>query len=271
MSSFSERYGPWALITGASSGIGAEFARRLAARGLNVLLAARRKERLDALAEELKAGGVEARSVEADLSRADFLPTLLAAADGLEVGLLVNNAGFGTSGEFLANPLERELAMLDVNCRAPLALAHEFGRAMVARRRGGIIFVASIMAHLSAPYWTGYAATKAHNLLMAEGLWYEMKQRGVDVLALCPGATDTEFKDVAGIRARYPQMPVGPVVAAALQALGRKPSVIAGFQNRAAYLLLKLLPRRLATMAWGMIARKWVKPPDATDAPRSRP
>ncbi len=259
MSSFFERYGPWALITGASSGIGAEFARQLAARGLNVLLAARRKERLAALAEELKARRtVNARAVEVDLSQPDFLPTLLAAAAGLEIGLLVNNAGFGTSGEFLANPLERELAMLEVNCRAPLILAHELGRAMADRRRGGIIFVASIMAHLSAPYWAGYAATKAHNLLVAEGLWYEMKRRGVDVLALCPGATDTEFKDVAGIRARYPQMPVAPVVAAALRALGRKPSVVAGFQNRVVYLLLKLLPRRLATSVWGAVAQKWV-------------
>jgi short-subunit dehydrogenase len=122
---FARQYGPWALVTGASSGIGEEFAQQLAARGLSLVLAARRKERLDALADQLtRAHGVEVRVVAVDLGRREFLPTIEQAAQGVEIGLLVNNAGFGEKGRFLDSDIERQLAMLDVNCRASLNLAH---------------------------------------------------------------------------------------------------------------------------------------------------
>jgi len=260
MPTFQERYGPWALVTGASSGIGAEFARQLAARGLNLVLVARRKERLETLARQLiERHRIQAHAIAVDLSQPDFMSSLRAVTDALEIGLLVNNAGFALTGRFLDNELERELSLLNVNCRAPLILAHEFGRKMVARGRGGIIFVSSVMAHISSPYWTSYSASKAWNLLVGEALCYELKTYGVDVLALCPGGTNTEFKNVAGIQGNYPQMPVEPVVASALRALGRKPSLIAGLQNRATYLFMKLLPRRWITRVWTVTAERLVK------------
>src|SRR5215510_15969656 len=141
---FVERYGPWALVTGASAGIGAEFARQLSQMGLNLVLVARRRQRLEDLACELESKNkVHVRIVVADLARPDFLPAIRSVTNSIEVGLLVNNAGFGLAGRFLEHELEEELNLLNVNCRAPLILTHEFGRQMAQRRKGGIIFVSS--------------------------------------------------------------------------------------------------------------------------------
>jgi hypothetical protein len=256
MSDFRERYGPWALVTGASSGIGEEFARQLAARGLDLVLVARRNDRLEALAEQLRAEHkVRTRVAAVDLSRRDFLPNLQAATDGLEIGLLVNNAGVGYSGRFLDHDLERELAMLDVNCRAPLILAHVFGRPMRDRRRGAIIWVSSILGYMPAPFAANYAATKAYDLFMGEALWYELRDSGVDVLVLCPGETKSEFHRVAAGYDRSGGMPVGPVVAAALTKLGRTPSVVAGWSNRALISFQRLLPKRAMIVSLGKIMK----------------
>src|SRR4051812_1325468 len=145
--SFCERYGAWAVVTGASSGIGEEFARQLAKRGLSVVLCARRKDRLDVLAADLrKAHGIEARTLELDVGKPDFIATLNEAIAGLDVGLVVSNAGFGEKGPFLDSSLARDLQMLDVNCRASLLIAHEFGKKLAARGRGGLIFTSSTAA-----------------------------------------------------------------------------------------------------------------------------
>jgi hypothetical protein len=254
---FVDRYGPFALVTGASSGIGAEFARQLAARGLSVIVCARRKDRLDVLCADLRARhGVEALAIEADLCRPDFLAPLEAAIGDRAVGLLINNAGFGDKGPFLESDLAMQLRMLDTNCRAPLILSHAFGPKMVARGRGGIVFTSSTAAFQGLPFSSHYAATKGYELQLAEGLWYELRGRGVDVLALCPGPTDTEGPKRTGVRAdKVPVKPmeVGPVVQAALAALGRGPSVIPGFSNRVLYLASKVLPRRLAAEVAGRI------------------
>jgi len=255
MSSFGEKYGPWALVTGASAGIGAEFARQLAARGLNVVLVARRRERLEALAEELQARHrVEARAAAMDLARPDFLGDVQAATAGLEIGLLVNNAGFGWSGAFLDHDLERELEMLAVNCRAALVLAHTFGRPMRDRRRGGIIFVSSVLGYMATPYLAHYAATKAYDLSLGEGLWFELRPQGVDVVTLSPGTTKTEFAQVAGAP-EIGGMAVEPVVAAALKNLGRRPSVVAGWRNRALTSVQSQMPRRWRVALVGRVMR----------------
>jgi hypothetical protein len=261
MPSFQERYGPWALITGASSGIGAEFARQLAAQGLNLVLVARRKDRLDALALQLsKQHTIETKAVVADLSQTDFMSAIRPATDNLEIGLLVNNAGFALTGGVLDHDLEKELSLLNVNCRAPLILAHEFGRKMVERKRGGIIFLASVMGYLSAPLWANYAASKAYNLFMGEAMWAELRKQGVDVLALCPGATRTEFDEVAGVKSfERMGMTVEPVVSVALRALGRKPSVVAGWQNRLLCSLAKFVPRRVRLSVWLNIMQRIAK------------
>ncbi len=253
MTSFQEKYGPWALVTGASSGIGAEFAKQLAERNLNLILIARRKEKLEHLGRSLeKKNKIQVETITADLSRSDFMSLISPVAQTREIGLLVNNAGFGIGGHFLEHDLERELALLDVNCRAPLILAHEIGRKMTERRRGGIIFVSSVSAYMATPFEASYAASKVYELFLGESLWYELKQQGVDVLSLCPGSTMTEFHEISGTRA-FAAMPVEPVVALALKKLGKKQSVIAGWHNRLLVSLAKIVPRRMITILAGKI------------------
>jgi len=253
---FKERYGPWALITGASSGIGAEFARQLAALGLNLILVARRKQRLDDLARQLEgADKITVQTIAADLSRPDFLPLIASAIGSMEVGLLVNNAGFGLAGEFVDHELEKELALLDVNCRATLVLTHVFGRQMAQRQRGGIIFVSSVSGFIATPFAAHYAASKAYDLFLAESLGYELKQHGVDVLALCPGSTATEFHVVAGSRP-VAAMAVAPVVDLAIKTLGKKPVAIPGWHNGLLVSVLKFTPRRLLTLFAGRVVEK---------------
>jgi short-subunit dehydrogenase len=254
---FFERYGPWALVTGASSGIGAEFAQQLAARGMSLFLCARRKDRMDALAARLSAShGVDVRVCEIDLARRDFLPSLLDHVGDRDVGLLVNNAGFGDKGPFVDSDLDMHLRMLDTNCRAPLVLAHTFGKRMVARGRGGIVFTSSTAAFQGLPFSSHYAATKGYDLQLAEGLWYEMRRHGVDVLALCPGPTDTEGPKRTGVdpsKVPVKLMDVVPVVSDALAALGKTPAVIPGLTNRLATLAVKMLPRSVSAAIAGRL------------------
>lgn len=250
MTDFRNRYGAWALITGASSGIGYEFARQLAAQKLDLVLVARRKDRLNELATALKVEhGIQVKVVPLDLAKPNFLTTLKKQTAGLNIGLVVNNAGFGIAGEFTGNPLTRELQMLDVNCRAPLMIAHEFGKVMAAHRRGGLIMVSSVVSFQGVPYMSHYAATKAYDLLLGEGLWYEMRKSGVDVVTLCPGATVSEFSNVAETTPLASAMPAAPVVAAALDALGHKSVVVPGFRNKILVFFTRFIARRFATLA----------------------
>lgn len=260
---FKERYGPWALVTGASSGIGAEFSRQLARMGLNLILVARRKQRLEELAGQLEGKNkIQVRVAPADLSQPDFLQNILSATQSINVGLLINNAGFGLAGNFLDHELKKELALLDVNCRAPLILTHEFGKQMKERKRGGIVFVSSVSGYIATPLEASYAASKAHELFLAESLWYELKKDGVDVLALCPGVTITEFHDISGMKA-VGAMAVEPVVELALKKLGKKPSVITGWHNRLLVASVKWVPRRIVTTLAGRITKNLASKSDS--------
>jgi hypothetical protein len=246
MMSFSHRYGPWAVVTGASSGIGEQFARQLAARGLHVIVVARRRARLDALAGELRRDhGVEVGVVGADLSAAAAVDAVVGATKGRDVGLLVNSAGFALTGDLLDHPLEAHVALLAVNVRAPLMLAHRLGPGLLSRGCGGVINVASLAGFLPMPGWAHYAASKAYLLSLSEALAHEWRACGVDVLALCPGATATEFARVAGIE--HAGMAVEAVVAEALATLGRRDVVVTGGRNRFVAALTRLLPRRKRT------------------------
>lgn len=257
---FKTKYGPWALISGASAGLGEEYARQLAAKGMNVVLVARREDRLQALGKALSDEfGIEYLAVAADLSSPDFLPDLAAKTAGLEIGLLINNAGFTNSGDFLDNDLEAEIRLVDVNCRAAVILAHHYGQGMRERKRGGIIFTASIAGFAGIPFWANYSASKSFDLKLAEALGAELKPHGVDVLALCPGATRTEFATYDGLIASVMTMKPEPVVRGALNGLGRKRTWVAGLINRSNVFFTRLLPRTWNSVLFGFVVRDIVK------------
>ena len=190
---FAERYGPWALVAGASEGVGAAYARAMAERGLNVVLLARRQGALDDVAAAIRADtGAEARAVAVDLAAPDAMARIVDATDGLEVGMVMYCAGADPNFEpFLAHPVEVPLAMVHRNCTVPLQVCHHFAGPMAARGRGGIVLVSSGAGLVGARNMVGYAATKAFDMVMAESLWAELHDQGVDVLALVLGVTDT--------------------------------------------------------------------------------
>jgi short-subunit dehydrogenase len=250
---FAARYGPWALITGASSGIGREFARQLAARGLNLVLVARRAERLAELSTELAGRhGIEARPAPIDLCFDGFLDAIRTATEGLEIGLLVNSAGFARTGLFLDMNPDEMTRMLNLNCRAPLALAREYGPAMRDRRRGGIVFLSSVTGFAGTPLWSLYSGTKAFNLLLGEGLAAELRADGVDVLALAPGTTRTEFLDVAGLN-DFMGLEADRVVGRALARLGRSDVYVPGAFYGAGVFAMRFLPRAVNRAVFGRI------------------
>jgi short-subunit dehydrogenase len=258
VSAFRERYGPWALVAGASAGLGAAFARLLAARGLNLLLVARRADALGRLAAELRgAHGIDVRAEALDLARADLVPAVERAAAGLELGLLVYNAAHSAIGPFLDRPLEEHLRVVDVNCRGPLALSHLLGGAMSRRGRGGIVLMSSLAASQGNPLLASYAASKAFELVLAEGLWEELGDRGVDVVACRAGATRTAGWEASRPRAEVPLLEAEVVARAALDALGRGPSAVPGALNRvAAFAFARLLPRRTSIRIMGRATRR---------------
>ncbi len=232
---FRATFGPWALITGASAGIGAAFARALASRGIAPILVARRRDRLEALAEELKASqGVAPLVVVQDLQADDALPSLREAVEDREVGLLVNNAGFGWHGSFLQQDLDNIRRMTRLNCEIPTLLARDWLPPMVERKRGGMVVLASVAGFLPAPWMAVYGATKAYDLMLGEALAVEMRPQGVRVLTCCPGHTATEFHDIAGIKGAVAGGAADPLAVAeqSLQRLARHSLAIPGFLNR---------------------------------------
>lgn len=258
VSAFRERYGPYALVVGASAGLGEAFARALAARGLHLLLLARRQEALEALAEDLRTRhGVDVRVEALDVGRPDLGERALGLAAGVEVGLLVYNAAHSVIGPFLEHPLEEQLRVIDVNCRGPLALAHLLGSPMARRGRGGLVLMTSLSASQGGPLLASYAASKAFNLVLAEGLWAELKGRGVDVIACRAGATRTPGYAASQPKKSIRLMDPEPVVEETLRALGHRPSLVPGGLNRlAAFFLVRVLPRRLAVLVMGRATRQ---------------
>ena len=248
-----ERYGPWAVVTGASEGIGREFALRLAEAGVNVVLAARREAQLLALAEELRIRHtIEARVVRADLTQPADVDALVERTAQLDVGLLVAAAGFGTSGSFLQSALAEELAMVDVNCRAVAALSHHFGNRFAARRRGGLVLMSSLLAFQGVPRAAHYAATKAYIQVLAEGLRVELGPLGVDVIASAPGPVRSGFEKRAGMKMSLGESPA-VVAEATLAALGRRTTVRPGWLSKFLEASLSLLPRWGRVRAMGQV------------------
>jgi len=256
-----EYRGRWALVTGASAGIGEAFARELARRGMNLLMAARREDRLRALADELsRTHRVRALALPADLGEPGAAAALWEhATAGRDVHLLVNNAGFGLKGAFTELSVERQAEMVRVNCIAPLELAHLALRHMRGRG-GGIVNVASIAGYQPIPMMATYAASKAFVITLSEALAEEARADGVRVVTLNPGPVKTEFQAVAGteVRERAPGIRTpGQVVDAALRGLeGGGGTVTPGLVNRVATTAVRIAPRSWVLRGAKMIMRK---------------
>ncbi len=255
--SLRDRYGEWALVTGASAGIGEAFAHALAREGLSCVLTARRGDRLETLASELeKEHGVATRIVVADLADSAGADAVVDAVSDLEIAFLVNNAGAGYSGRFDKQETERLRRMVQLNCVAPVVLTSRLLPPMRERGRGAIVVVGSIAGRQPLPLSAIYSATKAFDLLFGESISIELRGLGIDVLVLEPGPTTTEFQEVAGA-IPHPGEPARDVVRVALDAVGRQPSVISGWFNWArANAAIRLLPRPLlAFIARDVVAR----------------
>jgi short-subunit dehydrogenase len=252
------RYGGWALVTGASSGIGEAFAEALAERGFPLVLVARRRDRMEALAERLaKAHGVETLVVTEDLAQPGACDRVRVAAGDREVGLLVNNAGFGFSGRFAENDADDDDEMVAVNCAAVVRLTHLFLPPMLLRGRGAVVVVASVAGYQPTPWFAVYGATKAFDLHFAEALADELKHSGVHVIALSPGETRTEFHERAHAKRQFSGMTPRAVVESALRGLGRRRSVVPGLGNKLMAFSHRLFPRAfVASVTASILARK---------------
>ena len=237
------RYGPWAVVTGASSGIGRETALVLAEAGLNLVLVAQSRGALEKMAADLASRhGIEARALPADLAPGTGAEEVEWAIRDLDVGLLIAAAGFGTSGPFLDSSLERETEMLDVNCRAPLRMSLHFGRRFAARGRGGIVLMGSIVGLQGTPNAAHYAATKAYVQTLAEALHAELAPLGVDVLASVPGPTNSGFAARAGMQMGA-ALGSAEVARETLYALGRRSMAPPGTLSKVLAYSLAPLPR----------------------------
>jgi hypothetical protein len=233
-----QRFGPWALVTGASSGIGREFARQLAANGINLILAARRLSSLDEIGSDLTAQyGIRHRVVPVDLSEPDAVATLVGATGDLDVGLLVSNAGDMTLGEFLTHNDDEVLAELRLNTESHLRLVHHFGQRLVARARGGILLVSSLYGVQGVPLAANYSAAKSYLIAFGEAVHHELAPHGVNVTVLTPGITDTPMAARLGVDKtpmRRMLMPVDVCVREGLAALtANRATRIPGWMNRA--------------------------------------
>ena len=259
--SLRERYGPWAVVLGGSEGIGAAFARRLGADGVNVVLVARNPDPLRATADEVRASGVEVRTLAVDLTADGAIDEIAAATDDVEVGLVIYNAGAVHAGdEFLDRPVNFALDLVRLNCAGPVQVSHHFGSQMAERGRGGLLFVGSMSGVCGAARTVAYAASKAFVQVWAEGLWAELGPRGVDVLALVAGATRTPAMARSGALVdRFDPMEPDDVASEGLEHLGDGPVWVPG-TIRGFFDQLRQMPRDEAVntmtaggrMIWGL-------------------
>ena len=246
--SFRTQYGPYALVAGGSYGLGEAFAEALAKRGLNLVLLARGKEKLESLARRLKEQyRIDVKSFAADSSDFDKIRNIVMNLK-VSIGLLVYNAAFAPIGLF-ENISEEQLSQVAaVNVKAPLLLAKLVSGPMIQMKRGGILLMSSLAGLQGSPKLASYGATKAFNAILAEGLWKELKPHGIDVLGCCAGAILTPGYKEAGKAKKAPgTLEAHQVAEQALRALGRGPIVVPGILNKIARLVMtRLLPRKAA-------------------------
>lgn len=245
---FNTTYGPWALVAGASEGLGAAFSEALATRGVNLILLARRLEKLEELAEKLRtAYSVEVIIHSIDLANFRAVKHLVVHLEQ-SVGLLIYNAAYSPIGYF-ENIVEENLEQIvDVNIKAPLLLSKLLSSKMIERKQGGIVLMSSLAGAQGSPKIATYAASKAFNSILAEGLWHELKQHNIDVIASCAGAVSTPgYQNAQNTKTAPGTLSPSQVAEKTLNALGSGPTTIPGFTNKLAHLFLnRILPRKWA-------------------------
>ena len=240
-------YGQWAIITGASSGIGLELATQLAEAGFNLVLNSRDPKKLYEVEKRLNSNQrIETIIVASDVSEADGIEKIIQASKGLNVGLLIVSAGYGTSGSFIDTTLDSEINMLRVNCEALLKITHHYSQQFSKQKKGGIILMSSMVAFQGTPYSANYGATKAYVQNLSEALAVELKPYGVDVLAAAPGPVNSGFGERANMKMSMSLTPA-QVGVPILKALGRKTTVLPGLLTKFLVYLLRTVPR------WGKI------------------
>lgn len=240
------KYGNWAIVTGASSGIGRALAKDIASAGINLIISARNEQALESLKAELAHTSVDIKIVPANLAQSEGANLLLSETSHLDIGLLVASAGYGTSGSILQTSVHAELDMLQVNCKALLELTHHFSRYFAQKKKGGIILMSSMVAFQGVPFSANYAATKAYVQSLAEGLAIELKPHGVDVLAAAPGPVSSGFGQRANMNMNLSMTP-DQVSIPILKALGRKNTVLPGRLTKFLVYSLNTVPR------WGKV------------------
>jgi len=249
-----QNYGEWAVITGASDGIGKATAIELAKLGFSLILIARRNHLLKQLGEDLKEQyGIMYQTIVADLSKKDDVQKIIQQTSTSDIGLFVAAAGFGSSGLFVDSQIENELNMLEVNCSSVLSLSHHFGRLFKIKKRGGMIFYSSIVAFQGVPLSANYAASKAFIQSFAEGLHTEMKAYGVDVLVVAPGPVNTGFGQRAKLNIGNEAESPATIAQGSLNALGKKITVRPGFIAKLLGYSLSTAPRFLRIFIMGRI------------------
>lgn len=247
--SFASKYGPWAVVAGASEGLGAAFAAALAARGMNLLLLARRAEQLQDVAGRLSASaGVQVHTAVCDMGRPDLPAALEALTGNLDIGLGVYNAAYSPIGDMIGRTTNELLYVVDVNVKGPLLFAHALAPKMAKRGRGGIVLMSSLAGYQGTPRIAAYAASKAFNIVLGEGLWSELKPHGVDVVVCSAGAVRTPaYAATHSGRDAPGALEARAVAEQALDALGHGPVVVPGAINRLArFVMGRVLPRRRA-------------------------
>lgn len=243
-----KNYGEWVLITGATSGIGRELALKFGEAGFNLVVAGRRQQLLQDLSTQVFDNyGTECIPIQGDLTITNDIDHLLAEIDHLDIGIAVLNAGFGTSGKFINADLDKEVNMLDLNCKSVLIMAHRLaGKIKSQSKKGALVFMSSIVAFQGVPYAAHYAATKAYVQSLSEALAIELKNEGIDVLAASPGPVTSGFSERADMKMNMSLKPqeVGVPI---IEAIGRKSSILPGFLTKILAYNLRMTPR------WGKI------------------
>ncbi len=228
-----EKYGQYALVTGASSGLGLAFAEYLAAHKMDLVLVARREAELKLITNRLQSDySVTIIPITQDLSDPGFMDNIESKIKDLDIGLLINNAGIGASGEFTTIDLKRHMELVRLNCQAPVQLSHYILSGMKKRKRGAVIFLGSIVGHGGTPFYSTYAASKAFNISLAKSIWFDVRSYNIDVLAISPGTIKTDFHRNAGMSQPRMAMLPAQVVMGAMQKLGKSIEYVPGTLNR---------------------------------------